>query len=203
MEVTDWQGIKQIRVDEYASRLVESAYEIFSFWQIHSDLTTNAAVNLGKKRCWDLDKINSPQKRRGHKAGKISHDAAAQSHNQIRPGHSKLGTGPDHGFKDRKSLMVLPMRENKPANHKAFLGKFFFERFAIKGIHRVIRNDSNLFGFGKAADLCPDILPQTSGNFNGIGILSECNINFSIEHIPSLLLCFIHHDKEGLPVSLL
>ena len=65
-------------VDENHPRLVEGPRKVLARGQIDAGLPAHRAVDHGKQRRWNLDKIDPAQERRRREAGQIAEHAAAQ-----------------------------------------------------------------------------------------------------------------------------
>src|SRR6185369_12043657 len=79
-EFTRGQTFQQLQIATDEPRLVKSADEVFSSFQVHAHFATDRTVYLGEQRRRDLDESDAAQVSCGHEAGQIAYHSAAQGH---------------------------------------------------------------------------------------------------------------------------
>ena len=77
---------RQIHIDKTGH--MKSSYHIFVLIKIHSCLSPNTAVHLGKQRCGNLNEINPSQIGSCCITGKVSYHTTAEGENHIPSLHS-------------------------------------------------------------------------------------------------------------------
>ena len=134
------QGIQTVRVAEHEPRLIKRPGQIFPGGQIDGRLAADGGIDHGQQRRRDLDKPDPTQIGGGRKARQITHYAAAQRDDCVRPRQPVFTQRVEKRQIRLRALGALPMRKHKPAHGKTGVHKAFLHRFAIQRPYGIIRD---------------------------------------------------------------
>ncbi len=103
-EFTLTQCIKHFRIGQHKLWLIKHADKVLAKLRVDAGLAANGRIHLCKQRGWHLNEIHAATYDTGNKAGQITHNTAAKSHNRIATFKTSSQHSIGHSFQCREGL---------------------------------------------------------------------------------------------------
>ena len=174
-DVAPRQGPQDIRVDQDAARLVESADNVFDPVQIDGRLAADGGVHLGEDRGRNIVEIDPPHVGGRREARQVSADPAPDRDDAVLPAEASRQHGGQELFQALQGLVLLALLHR--ADHGLPAGAGHRPRIGRR--NACIRHDQNL---PVQVQILSD-LPQTAP-FDHDLIAARAQIYLQIHHLP-------------------
>ena len=167
--LTTWQRMQHIQVNEHFSRLIERADHIFVSTQVNGGFSANGAIDLRKHRGGDVVEINAAHVACGNESRKIAHNAATHGNHAVAARELRFNHGLQQPAEYFQALALLALRHNRQVRFGALIshGVSVLQRHAAIG-----NNQHFAVKIAQRARLCQ----AAALNYNVVGALAQTNV---------------------------